>query len=262
MTRNGARAITSLMDRIEAVSSADDLGLSVEGQRFDAAEFGLAYKIRINGFEVARSTSIPTRTTGDPQAVRIFLEHTAGGFSMSHSRTVLIPGISEYVRVVGDARKRMAFDFRLDLQKHPKECSPPVEGEIIAFLSIYSKLHPGEEVYIVLPEDGSLKSEAILTWRWEPEQSRLILAKPEGPDYPVLFTMQLGLGMVFDSFGLEFMEAYRHPTVDRPRRPISLTRRLGWAACHQLRFRIVGTIDGTVGANGRSPPTVSVRLSG
>jgi hypothetical protein len=203
-------ALTSLMDRIEGGEfSPMILDFAVEGQRFDAAEFGSTYKIWINGFEIDPVNIDPERGQMKipPGRADIFLEHSAGGYSMSHSRSVLDPGISEYVRVVGDARKRMAFDFRLDLQKHPTECSPPVEGEIIAFLSIYSKLHPGEEVYIVLPEDGSLKSEAILSWRWEQDQNRLILAKPEGPDYPVLFTMQLGVGGIWDNFGLEFGEA-------------------------------------------------------
>ena len=68
------------------------------------------------------------------------------------------------------ARKKMGVDFIQQLFLHKNECIAEVDGDILAYLAIYQKLHPKAEIYIAVPEKGNPNKTrpALREGRWAP----------------------------------------------------------------------------------------------
>jgi hypothetical protein len=91
----------------------------------------------------------------------------------------------------------MGIDFIDQLMEHPNECQPEVDGDILNYLSIYAKLHPGADIYIAVPKGGSVASNRIFLWRWDRPTAVLRKVEDDTGGFPVRFAVHMGTGMIF-----------------------------------------------------------------
>ncbi len=164
-----------------------------QGGVWDARKFAGEYQVFINGREVV-ITDPNSLHKVPPGRVDIFLKRADGGFSIS-DRVQLdkLEGKVYFVRDV--ARKRMGIDLIDQLMKHPNECTPRVEGDILTDLAIYAMLHKGAEVYVAVPVAGDPTKVQI--WRWNREAKTLTKVLDNTGGYPIRFAVLGGAGMQF-----------------------------------------------------------------
>ena len=169
------------------------LDFELENQ-FDLDDFSKQYTIFLNGLEVVPNSNgqilVPLGRTD------IYLKAADGGSGLSERLVVdKLEDKAFFVRDV--ARKSMGIDFIDVLMKHPNECSPELEERMHVYLSIYAKLHPNEDVYIAVPEDGRVNKVRI--WRFDRQGSTLQLVGGDGGDFPVRFGGVLASGTMWNT---------------------------------------------------------------
>lgn len=159
---------------------------------FDVAEFGGEYEVFING--LPKLISDPKGLIDVPAGrVDVYLKRTDGH---SLSDKVTLDKLEGKVYGVRDsARQKMGDEFIRQLMVNPNECIPVLDGDILDYLSIYSKLHGKAMVYIAIPEGGSVNK--VRLWRWVPESGTLQLVQDEVGGFPVRFAALIGTGMHF-----------------------------------------------------------------
>ena len=169
------------------------LSFEMEGSAFDAKAFASEYEVFING--VAQIIEDPNGLYyASPGRVDVYF---ARGDGHSLSDRIELDKLDDKFYFVRDvARKRMGLDFKDQLMLHPKECIPPISGDILTYLSIYQKLHPQAEVYIALAADGSIAPNRILLWRWNPATALLMKVQNDN-SFPVRFAITAGTGLSF-----------------------------------------------------------------
>ncbi|MFT4621753.1 MAG: hypothetical protein ACI8PZ_000405, partial [Myxococcota bacterium] len=170
------------------------LSFEIEAMPFQAKSFATEYQVYINGIEVV--VEDPNGLwLASPGRVDVYFSRDDGH---SLSDRIELDKLSDKIYFVRDvARKRMGLDFKDQLMEHPNECIPPVDGEILTYLSIYQKLHPDAEVYIALAVGGSIAPNKILLWRWDPVAGQLMKVQDDTGGFPVRFAMTVGTGLIF-----------------------------------------------------------------
>lgn len=169
------------------------LDFELENQ-FDLDAFSKQYKVFLNGLEVVPNANgqvlVPLGRTD------IYLQAADGGSGLSERLVVdKLEDKAFFVRDV--ARKSMGIDFIDVLMKHPNECSPELEERMHVYLSIYAKLHPNEDVYIAVPEEGRVNKLRI--WRFDRQGSTLQLVGGGDGDFPVRFGGVLASGTMWNT---------------------------------------------------------------
>ncbi len=183
----------SLLDR----GSFTPLTLSFEMTgEFDPKAYAAEYQTFINGREVVIADDkglwgIP------PGRADIYLSRDDGH---SLSDRVQLDKLQDKFYFVRDvARKSMGIDFIDQLMENPYECKPEVDGHILDYLAIYSKLHPLSQVYIAIPDGGSTAPNKIFMWRWDRTDSELVKVLDDTGGFPVRFAVLLGSGLTFNT---------------------------------------------------------------
>lgn len=175
-----------------------DLDFELENH-FDLKEFSAAYTIFLNGLEVVPDkrgqVRVPLGRTD------IYLQATDGGHGLSERLVVdKLEDKAFFVRDV--ARKSMGIDFIDKLMENPNECSPELEERMHVYLSIYSKLHSNEDIYVVVPQEGKMSKLRI--WRFDRQGSTLQLVGGDGGGFPIRFGAVAASGSQFNTGMLEF----------------------------------------------------------
>ncbi|MCB9675080.1 MAG: hypothetical protein H6737_08180 [Alphaproteobacteria bacterium] len=183
------------------------LNFEVAG-KFNAELFTNEYKVFFNGLE-DQITNQEALYDVPPGMMDVYLQRADG-----HSMSVRVEAVKldkeEIYGVRDQARKRMGLDFIKQLMKNPEQCIPEVDGDILNYLAIYQKLHPGAEIYIAIPVGGSVHK--ILLWRWVPEQGTLIRINDNTGGFPVRFVALIGSGLTFS--GLTVSNPLEDPTLN------------------------------------------------
>jgi hypothetical protein len=176
-----------------------DQTLSFENEGYwDASEFASEYTVYINGLEVVIADK-DSLYKAAPGRVDVYLKRD-DGHSLSDAIDIL--KLQEQIYFVRDvARKKMGIDFLEQLMKHPNECSPELDGDILNYLSIYAKLHPEAEVYVAIPEGGNPNK--VLLWRWDRVKAILVKVQDNTGGFPVRFVMLFSVGATFNGLGVE-----------------------------------------------------------
>jgi hypothetical protein len=171
---------------------------------FDPKAFATDYTVYVNGLEetVANSNGI---LEVPPGRADVYLKRS-DGHSLS-DRVDLERLTDKFYFVRGNAREKMGIDFVEQLMDHPSECIPDIDGDILAYLSIYAKLHPLAEVYIAVPKAGSVAPGHIYLWRWDRAQGHLVLVRDNTGGFPVRFAALVSGGMNFSGVKLEVPDA-------------------------------------------------------
>ena len=170
------------------------LSFEVEGSAFDAKSFASEYQLFINGIEEVIDDPNGLYLAS-PGRVDVYFARDDGH---SLSDRIELDKLNDKIYFVRDvARKRMGLDFKDQLMEHPYECIPPIDGDILTYLSIYQKLHPQAEVYIALAVGGSIAPNKILLWRWDPT-SALLMKVQNDNSFPIRFAITAGTGMIFN----------------------------------------------------------------
>jgi hypothetical protein len=163
---------------------------------FDPKTFTADYTLYINGL-----TEMVMNSNGilevPPGRVDVYLKRN-DGHSLS-DRVDLERLTEKFYFVRGNAQRKMGIDFVEQLMDHPSECIPDIDGDILAYLSIYAKLHPQAEVYIAVPKAGSVAPGHIYLWRWDRAQGHLVLVRDNTGGFPVRFAALLSSGLNFSS---------------------------------------------------------------
>lgn len=185
--------------RFAPLTLSFDLGES----EFDPKEFTGNYQVFINGME--ETIKNPDGLLDVPPGrVDVYLKR-ADGHSLS-DRVDLERLKDKFYFVRQNARKAMGLDFIDQLMQHPNECIPPLAGDILNYLSIYAKLHPGAEVYIVVPYAGSTAPGRLYLWRWDRANGYLIRVEDNTGGFPVRFAALLGAGIGFSGVDIDTPE--------------------------------------------------------
>jgi hypothetical protein len=167
---------------------------------FDPKAFATDYTLYINGLEetVKNSNGI---LEVPPGRVDVYLKRS-DGHSLS-DRVDLERLTEKFYFVRGNAQRKMGIDFVEQLMDHPSECIPDIDGDILAYLSIYAKLHPLAEVYIAVPKAGSVAPGHIFLWRWDRAQGHLVLVRDNTGGFPVRFAALISTGLNFAGVKVE-----------------------------------------------------------
>lgn len=188
-----------LRQRLDAGEFAPmTLNFELAGE-FDALKFTSEYKVYFNGLE-DQITNEQALFDVPPGRMDVYLERPGDGYGMSVRVESIKVDTQDLETVRDQARKRMGTDFIQQLMENPEQCIPDVEGDILNYLAIYQKLHEGQEVYIAVPEGGSIHK--ILLWRWDPEQGVLKRIDDNTGGFPVRFVALVGTGMSFNGASL------------------------------------------------------------
>ena len=140
---------------------------------------------------------------GDESAFDDFNWESANKHGVTYSKEERERLTEKYYFVVQNARKAMGLDFIDQLMQHPNECIPPLAGDILNYLSIYAKLHPGAEIYIVVPYAGSTAPGRLFLWRWDRANGYLIRVEDNTGGFPVRFAALMGGGIGFSGVDVD-----------------------------------------------------------
>jgi hypothetical protein len=169
------------------------LSFESEGVPFDPKAFTGEYELFINGISL-QINDVNGLYKASPGRVDVYFSRTDGH---SLSDRIELDKLNDKIYFVRDvARKRMGLDFKDQLMDHPFECIPPIDGDILTYLSIYQKLHPTAEVYVALAKGGSVAPNNIYLWRWD-RPTALLMKVQNDNSFPVRFALTAGTGMVF-----------------------------------------------------------------
>ncbi len=193
-------SVNSLKDQLDSGAFAQlPLAFDYEDIDFDPREFTADYRVFINGLEVQISSQeglyeVPLGRSD------VYLRRD-DGHSLS-DRIDITAFKDKFYFVRQNARKKMGLDFIDQLMAHPNECTPPVDGDILNYLSIYAKLHPSSEIYIAVPKAGSTQPGRIFLWRWDRVTGTLTRVDDNTGGFPVRFVALTGGGINFGGASL------------------------------------------------------------
>jgi len=200
--------VDSFKQQIEAGDFAPmTLNFDFAGE-FKAVQFTNDYKVYFNGIE-DQITDTQGLYDVPPGIMDVYLARDDG-----HSMSVRVEAVrldrEEVYGVRNQARKRMGLDFIAQLMKNTAECIPDVEGDILNYLAIYQKLHPGADIFIAIPRGGSVHK--IYMWRWDATQGVLKRIDDNTGGFPVRFVALAGSGLTFS--GLSVKSPLDDPTLN------------------------------------------------
>ncbi|MEZ4318068.1 MAG: hypothetical protein R3F61_11210 [Myxococcota bacterium] len=176
--------------------------------KFDAAAFTNEYTVWFNGME-GQVTNLQALYDVPPGRMDVSLRRD-DGYSMS-MRVEEVKLDDEGIYGVRDqARKRVGIDFINQLMRDPEQCMPNIDGDILNYLAIYQKLHPGSEVFVAVPRGGSTHD--ILLWKWLPDTATLVRINDNTGGFPVRFVALVGTGLTFS--GLALQDPFDDPTLN------------------------------------------------
>ena len=171
------------------------------GGAFDTKAFGNEYTLFINGKEEV-ITDEKGLYRANPGRVDVYMSRDDGH---SLSDRIELDRLDDKFYAVRDvAKTRMGIDFIDQLMEHPNECVPEVAGDILKNLSIYARLHPKAEVYVLVPKGGSIAPRNLFLWRWDRVKGQLFKVQDDTGGFPVRFAALLGTGITFS--GLSYPE--------------------------------------------------------
>ncbi len=75
--------------------------------------------------------------------------------------------------VRNQAQNTMGFDFLKQLMLDVTECQPRLDESTRSHLAAYQSLFPDNDVYVVVPERGSVARDKLYLWRWDRELGQL-----------------------------------------------------------------------------------------
>lgn len=207
---------------------------------FDPKAFATDYTVYINGVEetVMNSNGI---LEVPPGRADVYLKRT-DGHSLS-DRVDLERLTEKFYFVRGNAREKMGIDFVEQLMDHPSECIPDIDGDILAYLSIYAKMHPQSEIYIAVPKAGSVSPGHIYLWRWDRAQGHLVLVRDNTGGFPVRFAALISAGMNFSGAKLEVPDAEQAEGAVASQNPPTGTDNAG-AVTSAIKPDITPVLDG------------------
>ncbi len=188
-------SITFLKDQIDSGDFEPQmLSFALEDRVFDAKAFTDEYILVVDGIDM-------TITNNDgligvpPGRTDVYLKRDDGH---SLSDRVEIGKMDDKIYFVrNNARTLMGLDFIQQLMENPNECTPSLDGKILTYLSIYQRLHPTSDIYIVVPERGSTAPGRLYLWRWNPALAQLTLVKDNTGGFPIRFAALASTGIAF-----------------------------------------------------------------
>lgn len=189
-------SITYLKDQIDSGAFAPaTIAFDDRQQDFNPKNFAAEYELFIDGL---------TTTVTDPDGLLevprgrtdIYLRRPGDGHGLS-DRYEQDKADNKFHFVMNNAQKRMGLDFQDQLMENPYECIPAIDGDILTYLSIYQKLHPVADVYIVVPLAGSTAPGRLHLWRWDKEQAHLVRVQDNTGGFPVRFAALISAGIAF-----------------------------------------------------------------
>ena len=163
---------------------------------WDAETFVSDYKLFINGVEELVTDAKGLFRTA-PGRVDVYMSRSDGHSLSDRIELDKLDEKFHFVRNV--AKKKMGIDFQDQLMEHPYECTPEVDGDILNYLSIYARLHPQAEIYVAVPEAGSIAPNKIHLWRWDRPSGLLQKVYDTAGAFPVRFAFTVGAGMDFNN---------------------------------------------------------------
>jgi hypothetical protein len=167
--------------------------------RFDAAIFPKVYEVLINGLPVTLDDN--GQLDGYLGRTDIYLKRQDSGHGMSERlETTKFDENVYFVRET--ARKKMGVDFIQQLFLYKNECIAEVDGDILAYLAIYQKLHPKAEIFIAVPEKGNPNKTYV--WRYVRDAGHLRLVWAGGDGFPVRFAFVFSSGAMFNGAASSF----------------------------------------------------------
>jgi hypothetical protein len=160
---------------------------------FESKVFSQIYEVLLNGLPITIDDN--GQIDGYLGRTDIYLKRLDSGHGMSERlETTKFDENVYFVRET--ARKKMGVDFIQQLFLHKNECIAEVDGDILAYLAIYQKLHPKAEIYIAVPEKGNPNK--IYVWRYVRDAGHLRLVYAGGDGFPVRFALVLSSGAMFN----------------------------------------------------------------
>ena len=174
---------------------------------WDADAFNEDFSLFING-RIEVITDDKGLKEVPPGIIDVYLRRNSSGGESLSARYITEKKDDGFEGVLFDARKRMGIDFVEQLTEHMGECSPEVSGDILAYLSIYQKLHKDAFIYIAIPYKGSVSTNRILLWRWDEPTSSLRKVDDNTGGFPVRFVALTGAGLSFNG------ASYAPPTAE------------------------------------------------
>lgn len=175
------------------------LAFDLDETEFDPKDFTANFQVFINGLE--ETIKNPDGLLDVPLGRADVYLKRVDGHSLS-DRVDLERLTDKYYFVLKNAKKAMGLDFIDQLMQHPNECIPPLSGDILNYLSIYAKLHPGAEVYVVVPYAGSTSPGRLYLWRWDRVNGYLVRVQ-DNNYFAVRLAALLGAGISFSGVDLE-----------------------------------------------------------
>ena len=166
---------------------------------FDPKVFPQNYEVLINGLPVSLDDN--AQLDGYLGRTDIYLKRVDSGHGMSERlETVKFDENVYFVRET--ARKKMGVDFIQQLFLYAKECIAEVDGDILAYLAIYQKLHPKAEIFVAVAEKGNPNKTHI--WRYVRDAGQLRLVSDGGDGFPVRFALLFSSGAMFNGGSASF----------------------------------------------------------
>jgi len=174
------------------------LDFELEDQ-FDPKVFPQNYEVLVNGLPVTLDDN--AQLDGYLGRTDIYLKRVDSGHGMTERfETVKFDENVYFVRET--ARKKMGVDFIQQLFLHKNECIAEVDGDILAYLAIYQKMHPKAEIYISVAEKGNPNKTYI--WRYVRDAGHLRLVSNGGDGFPVRFALLFSSGAMFNGGSASF----------------------------------------------------------
>ncbi len=188
-------SITYLKDQIDSGSFEPQmLSFAIDDRTFDAKGFADEYILVVDGIEMT-ITNNDGLLSVPPGRTDVYLKRDDGH---SLSDRVDIGKMDQKIYFVrNNARTLMGLDFIQQLMENPNECTPSLDGNILTYLSIYQRLHPTSDVYVVVPFRGSTAPGKLYLWRWNPILGQLTLVRDNTGGFPVRFALLASTGVAF-----------------------------------------------------------------
>ena len=160
---------------------------------FNQEDFDKEYEILINGLPIEVDTEAQFRVPLGRHD--IYLKRKDTGHGLSEKLEVdKFEDKAYFVRDV--ARKKMGIEFIDQLFKHPNECTPELDGDILTYLAIYAKLHAEAEIYIAVPRYGNPNK--LWIWRYDRQTATLQLVGGGNDGFPVRFAVLASVGILYN----------------------------------------------------------------
>ncbi|MCB9760091.1 MAG: hypothetical protein H6739_09680 [Alphaproteobacteria bacterium] len=160
---------------------------------FDLDQFDKEYEVLLNG--------LPVEIDYEAQVIvplgrhDIYLKRKDTGHGLSEK--LVVDKLEEKAYFVRDvARKKMGIEFIDQLFKHPNECTPELDGDILNYLAIYAKLHSQAEIYIAVPRYGNPNK--VWIWRYDRSTATLQLVGGGNDGFPVRFAAVGSVGILYN----------------------------------------------------------------